>query len=97
MKKVFSANPEATINVECIMNDIDVAGRLSRDVFEEKSASVLERVRAPLQKVSLACYIVFPVTCCITTNTTHAQQLQLSYCDVSKALCAKSTQFVLAV
>ncbi|KAL3152123.1 hypothetical protein ABBQ32_001221 [Trebouxia sp. C0010 RCD-2024] len=50
MKKVFSANPEATINVECIMNDIDVAGRLSRDVFEEKSASVLERVRAPLQK-----------------------------------------------
>ncbi|DBB16364.1 hypothetical protein WJX82_007687 [Trebouxia sp. C0006] len=50
MKKVFSANPEATINVECIMNDIDVAGRLSRDIFEEKSASVLERARAPLQK-----------------------------------------------
>ena len=54
MKKVFSANPEATINVECIMDDIDVAGRLSRDVFEEKSASVLERARAPLQKVMLA-------------------------------------------
>ena len=52
MKKVFSANPEATINVECIMNDIDVAGRLSRDIFEEKSASVLERARAPLQKVN---------------------------------------------
>jgi hypothetical protein len=52
MKKVFSANPEATINVECIMNDIDVAGRLSRDIFEEKSASVLERARAPLQKVT---------------------------------------------
>ena len=33
------------------MNDIDVAGRLSRDIFEEKSASVLERARAPLQKV----------------------------------------------
>ena len=59
MKKVFSANPEATINVECIMNDIDVAGRLSRDVFEEKSASVLERARAPLQKVTLACYVAF--------------------------------------
>lgn len=73
MKKVFSANPEATINVECIMNDIDVAGRLSRDVFEEKSASVLERVRAPLQKVNLACYLGFLVTCCITTNTAHAQ------------------------
>ena len=53
MKKVFSANPEATINVECIMNDIDVGGRLSRDVFEEKSASVLERARAPLQKVHI--------------------------------------------
>ena len=56
MKKVFSANPEATINVECIMDDIDVAGRLSRDVFEEKSASVLERARAPLQKVMLAAH-----------------------------------------
>ena len=59
MKKVFSANPEATINVECIMDDIDVAGRLSRDVFEEKSASVLERARAPLQKVMLAAYTYY--------------------------------------
>lgn len=71
MKKVFSANPEATINVECIMNDIDVAGRLSRDVFEEKSASVLERARAPLQKVMLGGHIGFPRNCCITTNTIH--------------------------
>lgn len=63
MKKVFSANPEATINVECIMNDIDVAGRLSRDVFEEKSASVLERARAPLQKVLLAAYIASSPDC----------------------------------
>ena len=39
------------------MDDIDVAGRLSRDVFEEKSASVLERARAPLQKVMLAAHI----------------------------------------
>lgn len=59
MKKVFSANPEATINVECIMNDIDVGGRLTRDVFEEKSASVLERARAPLQKVQAVTFISF--------------------------------------
>lgn len=51
LKKVLSANPEATINVECIMDDIDVGGKMTRDLFEEKSASVLERARAPLQKV----------------------------------------------
>lgn len=51
LKKVLSANPEATINVECIMNDIDVSGKMTRDLFEEKSASVLQRARAPLQKV----------------------------------------------
>lgn len=50
LKKVLSANPEATINVECIMNDIDVGGKMTRDLFEEKSASVLQRARAPLQK-----------------------------------------------
>ena len=70
MKKVFSANPEATINVECIMNDIDVAGRLSRDIFEEKSASVLERARAPLQKVHL---------CCIKANVLHAEAHSMSF------------------
>ena len=74
MKKVFSANPEATINVECIMNDVDVAGRLSRDVFEEKSASVLERARAPLQKVSHARHIRLSASCTMT-NTTHSQLL----------------------
>ena len=51
LKKVLSANPEATINVECIMDDIDVGGKMTRDLFEEKSASVLQRARAPLQKV----------------------------------------------
>lgn len=51
LKKVLSANPEATINVECIMNDIDVAGKMTRDLFEEKSASVLQSAKAPLQKV----------------------------------------------
>ena len=67
MKKVFSANPEATINVECLMNDIDVAGRLSRDIFEEKSASVLERARAPLQKVLLSC----PSQCTVSPANIH--------------------------
>ena len=53
LKKVLSANPEATINVECIMNDIDVSGKMTRGLFEEKSASVLKREPDPLQKVSL--------------------------------------------
>jgi len=73
MKKVFSANPEATINVECIMNDIDVAGRLSRDIFEEKSASVLERARAPLQKVTL----ITPVHCSLSQQVHHLSSMCL--------------------
>lgn len=78
MKKVFSANPEATINVECIMDDIDVAGRLSRDVFEEKSASVLERARAPLQKVMLAAHTLsFPA--CLMFCKLHITYFTVQY------------------
>ena len=77
MKKVFSANPEATINVECIMNDIDVGGRLTRDVFEEKSASVLQRARAPLQKVQIKHLVLFRslLLPLMTSPASHAQCL----------------------
>ena len=86
MKKVFSANPEATINVECIMNDIDVAGRLSRDVFEEKSASVLERARAPLQKVTTTIvYALHGISCC-----SACAQLMLDSSVILSCLCVMS-------
>ncbi len=95
MKKVFSANPEATINVECIMNDIDVAGRLSRDIFEEKSASVLERARAPLQKVAIA-VLHHPLphaTCECQSSCRSAQYVhQYIHCMVQMVLCLGNSQ-----
>ena len=51
LKKVLSANAEATINVESLMEDIDVSGRMSRDVFEQLAEPLAARVPATLQKV----------------------------------------------
>lgn len=51
LKKVLSANPEAPINVECLQNDVDASGIMTRDIFEELAKPVLDRLLAPLQKV----------------------------------------------
>ena len=53
LKKVLSSIPETVLNVECLMNDVDVSSRMTRELFEEKSASILERVKLPLQQVGL--------------------------------------------
>lgn len=50
MKKVLSANPEAPLNIECLMEDQDVRGKMTRDVFEELAQDVLKRVLAPCAK-----------------------------------------------
>ncbi|KAI4387027.1 hypothetical protein MLD38_004893 [Melastoma candidum] len=50
LKKVLSANPEAPLNIECLMDDKDVKGSIKRDEFEQISASILERVKKPLEK-----------------------------------------------
>ncbi|KAC9514760.1 hypothetical protein R6Q59_012987 [Mikania micrantha] len=50
LKKVLSANPEAPMNIECLMDDKDVRGFIKRDEFEQISTSILERVKAPLVK-----------------------------------------------
>ncbi|KAI3525056.1 hypothetical protein L1887_03727 [Cichorium endivia] len=50
LKKVLSANPEAPMNIECLMDDKDVRGFIKRDEFEEISAPILERVKKPLEK-----------------------------------------------
>ncbi|KAG6415764.1 hypothetical protein SASPL_123180 [Salvia splendens] len=50
LKKVLSANPEAPLNIECLMDDKDVRGFIKRDEFEQISTSVLERVKKPLEK-----------------------------------------------
>lgn len=51
MKKVLTTNPEAPINVECIMNDVDASGMITRDQFEEEAADVLGRLLVPVKKV----------------------------------------------
>lgn len=50
VKKVLSANAEAPLNVESIMNDIDASSRLHRDEYEKLLAPLLERVTAPIQQ-----------------------------------------------
>ncbi len=53
LKKVLSSIPETMLNVECLMNDVDVSSKMTRELFEQKSASILERVKLPLQQVKL--------------------------------------------
>ncbi|KAK0194877.1 heat shock protein 70 family [Armillaria mellea] len=50
LKKVLSANAEAPLNIESIMNDIDASSKLSREEYESLIASVLDRIPAPLQR-----------------------------------------------
>ncbi|KAG8053155.1 hypothetical protein GUJ93_ZPchr0001g30913 [Zizania palustris] len=50
LKKTLSANPEAPMNVECLMDDKDVRGFIKRDEFEQISQPILERVKGPLAK-----------------------------------------------
>ncbi|KAL6986880.1 hypothetical protein U1Q18_041462 [Sarracenia purpurea var. burkii] len=50
LKKVLSANPEAPLNIECLMEEKDVRGFIKRDEFERISIPILERVRKPLEK-----------------------------------------------
>ncbi|KAJ7198776.1 heat shock protein 70 family [Mycena pura] len=51
LKKVLSANADAPINVESIMNDVDAASKLSRETMEGLISSVLDRIVAPIQRV----------------------------------------------
>ncbi|KAJ4490973.1 heat shock protein 70 family [Lentinula aciculospora] len=50
LKKVLSANAEAPLNVESIMNDIDASSKLTRDALEGLIADELSRIAAPIQR-----------------------------------------------
>ncbi|KAG0222758.1 heat shock protein 70 family [Mortierella sp. GBAus27b] len=50
LKKVLSANPEAPLNIESIMEDRDVSAMMKRSEFEELAKELLDRVEVPLQK-----------------------------------------------
>jgi len=50
LKKTLSANPDAPLNVECLMDDVDCRAHVTRDQLEEWAAPGLERLRKLLQE-----------------------------------------------
>lgn len=49
LKKVLSANTQAPINIESVMNDVDVSSSLTRDELEEFVQPLLERINVPIE------------------------------------------------
>ena len=50
MKKILSANAQAPISIESLMNDVDVSGMMRREELEELLKPLLERATAPLEQ-----------------------------------------------
>ncbi|GAB2298859.1 hypothetical protein Dimus_032938 [Dionaea muscipula] len=50
LKKVLSANAEAPLNMECLMDEKDVKSFIKRDEFEKLSSNLLERITVPCKK-----------------------------------------------
>ncbi|KAL8107761.1 hypothetical protein AgCh_024240 [Apium graveolens] len=50
LKKVLSANPEAPLNIECLMDEKDVKGFIKREDFEKLSLDLFERISIPCRK-----------------------------------------------
>ncbi|KAG8762582.1 adenyl-nucleotide exchange factor sse1 [Ceratobasidium sp. 423] len=53
LKKVLSANAEAPLNVESVMNDIDASSKITREQFEALITEPLSRITAPLEEALL--------------------------------------------
>ncbi|KZV28529.1 heat shock 70 kDa protein 14-like [Dorcoceras hygrometricum] len=50
LKKVLSANPEAPLNIEGLMDGKDVKGFIKREEFEKIIIPILDRLKQPLKK-----------------------------------------------
>lgn len=50
LKKILSANAQAPISIESLMNDVDVHGVMKRDELEELIKPLLERAVGPLEQ-----------------------------------------------
>ncbi|KAK9155736.1 hypothetical protein Sjap_003216 [Stephania japonica] len=50
LKRVLSANAEAPLNIECLMDEKDVKGFIKREEFERLSSSLLEKIQIPCVK-----------------------------------------------
>ena len=67
LKKVLSANAEATIQVESLAEDLDVSGKMTREEFEELAKPLGARITAPLQRVGSifpAMFLALVMECC---------------------------------
>jgi len=53
IKKILSANAQAPISIESLMNDVDVQGMMKRDELEVLLQPLLERATAPLEQALL--------------------------------------------
>ncbi|CAJ2514237.1 Uu.00g023560.m01.CDS01 [Anthostomella pinea] len=50
LKKILSANQQAPLNIESLMNDVDVHEMVNREQFEKLIAPLLNRVTVPLEQ-----------------------------------------------
>ncbi|KDP39123.1 hypothetical protein JCGZ_00880 [Jatropha curcas] len=50
LKKVLSANAEAPLNIECLMDEKDVKGFIKREEFERLASGLLDRITVPCRK-----------------------------------------------
>jgi heat shock protein 4 len=50
LKKILSANQQAPINIESLMNDVDVAAMMTRDELEALVDPLLKRAHVPLEQ-----------------------------------------------
>lgn len=77
IKKMLTANQECPYNLECIMNDVDVKGSLSREEFEKLSAPLLEQMLIPVREGVCQCQhvmiirLVFFPMCGLLTDAKH--------------------------
>ncbi|KAK6828146.1 hypothetical protein PG987_011487 [Apiospora arundinis] len=50
LKKILSANQQAPLNIESLMNDVDVTGMITRQEFEALIEPMLARVTVPIEQ-----------------------------------------------
>ncbi|CAE7390605.1 HSP70-14, partial [Symbiodinium pilosum] len=53
-KKILSANMEAQLSVECLMEDEDFGSTINREVFLEMCQPMMDRVTAVLESAKAA-------------------------------------------
>ncbi|GAV72932.1 HSP70 domain-containing protein [Cephalotus follicularis] len=53
LKKVLSANAEAPLNIECLMDEKDVKGLIKREEFEKLASGLFVRISVPCNKALL--------------------------------------------